>query len=193
MGRNSKKPNYDAAKLQAEMIDICKELCIGEDINKHGSSSMSLRSAANELGISVSKVLKLLITGGCYNSDICRKINELYEEGKTVPEIQEMLEVSRATVQSYLPYRKGVYNSKDLSLNAERIRVYRERCRCIEELLEQKDEEALWKAVVLFQNYPFHTDSGVPFSYELKKWSLRDHCQRNSSVRRHKYPYHIVK
>ena len=80
-----------------------------------------------------------------------------------------MLEVSRATVQSYLPYKKGIYNSKDLSLNAERIRVHRERCRCIEELLERKNEEALWKAVVLFQNYPFHTDSGLPFSYELKK------------------------
>jgi hypothetical protein len=81
MGRNSKKPYYNAAKLQAEIIDICKELCIGEDINKHGSSSVSFRSAANELGISVSKVVKLLITGGCYNSDICRKIHELYEEG----------------------------------------------------------------------------------------------------------------
>ena len=86
-----------------------------------------------------------------------------------MPEIQEMLEVSRATVQSYLPYKKGIYNSKDLSLNAERIRVYRERSRCIKELLEQKNEAALWKAVVFFQNYPFHTASGLPFSYELKK------------------------
>ncbi len=169
MGRKSKKPNYDAEKLQTEMIDICKKLCSGEDINKQGSSSMSLRSAANELGISVSKVVKLLITGGYYNSGICRKINELYEERKTVPEIQEMLEVSRATLQSYLPYKKGIYNAKDLSLNAERIRVYRERCRCIEELSEKRSEVVLWEAAVLFQNYPFHTASGLPFSYVLKK------------------------
>lgn len=169
MGRKLKKPDYDAEKLQTEMIDICKKLCSGEDINKHGSSSMSLRRAANELGISVSKVVKLLITGGYYNSGICRKINELYEEGKTVPEIQEMLEVSRATVQSYLPYKKGIYNAKDLSLNAERIRVYRERCRCIEELLEKKNEVALWNSVVLFQSYPFNTATGLSFSYVLKK------------------------
>ena len=75
MGRKSKKPNYNAAKLQSEMIDICKELCIGEDINKHGSSSMSLRSAANELGISVSKVVKFLITGGCYTIGACHHKN----------------------------------------------------------------------------------------------------------------------
>ena len=35
--------------------------------------------------------------------------------------------------------------------------------------MELKNEEALWKAVVLFQNYTFHTASGVQFSFELKK------------------------
>ncbi|MBP3241008.1 MAG: hypothetical protein J6M92_10780 [Oribacterium sp.] len=47
--------------------------------------------------------------------------------------------------------------------------MYRERSRCIEELLERKNEAGLWKALVLFQNYPFHTASGLSFSYELKK------------------------
>ena len=71
-----------------------------------------------------------MITGGYYNSGICRKINELYEEGKTVLKIQE---VSRATVQSYLPYKKGIYNAKDLSPNVERIRMYI----CIHQFMHQ--------------------------------------------------------
>lgn len=176
MGRNPKKPDYDAVKLQNEMIEICKSLCICGDTENGMADSdknkavsvMSLRGAANELGISVSKVVKLLITGGYYNSDICRKINELYEEGKTISEIRESLGVSRATVQSYLPYKKGIYNSRELSLNAERIRLFRDRSRCAEELQQNLCVEVLWDAVVLFQNYPFYTASGLPFSYVLK-------------------------
>ena len=73
------------------------------------------------------KVIKLLITGCIYSSDICRRINLLYNSGKTIPEIQKRLNVSRATVQAYLPYKKCIYNAKEHSLNAERIRRYRER------------------------------------------------------------------
>lgn len=53
-----------------------------------------------------------------YSSDICRKINQLYDSGKTVPEIQKCLNISRASVQAFLPYKKCVYNAKKLSLNA---------------------------------------------------------------------------
>jgi hypothetical protein len=44
-----------------------------------------------------------------------------------IPEIQKSLNISRASVQAYLPYKKCVYNAKELSLNAERIRRYRQR------------------------------------------------------------------
>lgn len=131
---------------------------------------MSFRATAEELGISVSKVVKLLITGGYYTSDICENINELYDGGKTVVEIQEILGVCRATVQSYLPYKKGIYNAREISQNAERIRIYRERQSCVERLHTLRDEETLWDATVAFQNYPFHTASKHPaFSYVLKK------------------------
>ena len=51
----------------------------------------------------------------------------LYNSGETIPEIQKSLNISRASVQAYLPYKKCVYNAKELSLNAERIRRYRQR------------------------------------------------------------------
>lgn len=171
MGRRQLKPDYDPQRVQNEMIAICRELCVGQvGLNSQDEKRKtgSLRAASNELGISVSKVMKLLITGGYYSSDIYEQITELTDEGKTMPEIQEILGVSRATVQSYLPYKKGVYNSKDLSLNAERIRQYRERNRCISLLSENPDQDILWDCVVAFQKYPFHTASGLPFSYVLK-------------------------
>ena len=118
MGRKKLKPDYNPEKIMKELIDITKELYDKEN---------SYRQIARELELSVSKVIKLLITGGVYYSNICRKINKLYASGKTIPEIQKSLNISRASVQAYLPYKKCVYNAKELSLNAERIRRYRQR------------------------------------------------------------------
>lgn len=118
MGRRKLKPDYNPERIMKELIDITKDLY---------DKKYSYRQIAFELELSVSKVIKLLITGGIYYSDICWKINKLYNSGKTIPEIQKSLNVSRATVQAYLPYKKCVYNAKELSLNAERIRRYREK------------------------------------------------------------------
>ena len=118
MGRKRLKPDYDPKKIMQELIDITKELY---------DRNLSYRQIAKELDLSVSKVIKLLITGGVYSSDICRKINLLDASGKTILEIQKSLNISRASVQAYLPYKKCVYNAKELSLNAERIRRYRQR------------------------------------------------------------------
>lgn len=118
MGRKRLKPDYNQKKIMQELIDITKELYDKGD---------SYRQIARELDLSVSKVIKLLITGGVYYSDICQKINKQYASGKSIPEIQKSLNISRASVQAYLPYKKCVYNAKELSLNAERIRRYRQR------------------------------------------------------------------
>ncbi len=169
MGRKKYNPGYDPGKIQKEMIEICRSLCVGDSSGVRLSPQISFRSTAAELDISVSKVIKLLITGGYYTSDICERINALYDSGMTIPEIQEELSVSRATVQSYLPYRKGIYNAKEISMNAERIRVYRERTRCVERFLSDLSEDNLWNTVVAFQRYPFYTVSGLLFRYEINR------------------------
>ena len=160
MGRRKLRPDYDAEKVQSELIGITKELY---------GMGYHYRQIARELNLSVSKVVKLLITGGEYTSDICERINDLFSDGKTVSEIQRLLNVSRATVQSYLPYKKGVYNAKEISLNAERIKVYRKREKTIKGLSADMCKERLWDAVVESQGYPFHTVSGLPFTYKLKR------------------------
>ena len=127
MGRKRLKPDYNPEKIMKELIGVTKELYYKEN---------SYRQIACELDMSVSKIIKLLITGGVYYSDICRKINMLYASGKTIPEIQKSLNISRASVQAYLPYKKCVYNAKELSLNAERIRRYRQRKRAKNNIID---------------------------------------------------------
>lgn len=124
MGRRRLKPEYDAEKIQQELEDIVVNMFCPQD-----GKGLLLREISRELSISVSKVIKVLITAGVYSTDISVIVGNKHAEGKTVAEIQKELGVSRSTVQSYLPYQKGVYNAKEISLNAERIRRYRERQR----------------------------------------------------------------
>ena len=158
MGRKCIHPEYDPERVLREMIFSAKE-CY--------EKSYSYRYVATELDLSVSKVIKLLITGGVYDSDICRDINKLFNSGKTVAEIQKKLNVSKATVQAYLPYKKGLYNAKECSRNAERIKKYRVRQRALRELAADMCEEKLWEAVVAFQGYTFGMDTGERYTYEV--------------------------
>ena len=89
-------------------------------------------------------------------------------DGKTVAEIMETTGLSRASVHSYLPYTKGIYNASELSLNAERCRAYRKRQEQICTLQKDPSEENLWQTVIIFQGYPFKTATGLPFRYKLK-------------------------
>ncbi len=98
MGRPRKNPDYDPDKIHKELIELAVQLY---------KKNYSYRNIAVEHNLLVSKVIKLLITAGEYISDICNQINRLYESGKSIQEIQTELEVSRATVQAYLPYKKG--------------------------------------------------------------------------------------
>ena len=92
----------------------------------------------------------------------------MFRSGKSAVEIQEITGLGRSSVNGYLPYVKAPYNAKELSLNAERIRVYRARVECIARLQEEMDEKCLWEAVIAFQNYRFSTMRGLPFTYTLK-------------------------
>ena len=128
----------------------------------------SLRSLADELNISLLKLRKLLITADVFTSDICTEINDLHQSGKKIPEIMKLTGLSRASVHSYLPYTKGLYNAAEISLNAERCRTYKNRQEQVRLLQEIPSEENLWQAVIAFQDYPFKTATGLPFRYKLK-------------------------
>lgn len=83
------------------------------------------------------------------------------------------LNLSKASVTSYLPYKKGVYfrencEREQISVVAEGLRRMRQRKKAVEALQSGHDEQHLWKCVVAFQGYRFKTISGLPFSYKIK-------------------------
>lgn len=87
---------------------------------------------------------------------------------KSVTEIMQITGLSRASVHSYLPYCKGLYNAEELSVNAERCQVYRNRQEQVRKVKEHPSEDNLWQAIIAFQEYPFRTATGLPFRYKIK-------------------------
>ena len=171
-GRKPSRPDYDSGKILKEQMDAAVVLY---------NSDQSLQSIAHELELNPIKVRKLLITAGVYQSDVADQVNMTFDSYRAalsytdaVAATMRELNLSKASVTSYLPYEKGVYFSAEedagkISVGAERIRRLRKRKKVIEELHIEQSEDALWAAVIAFQGYKFRTYSGLVFSYSLKK------------------------
>ncbi|MDO5416430.1 MAG: hypothetical protein Q4F29_04445 [Lachnospiraceae bacterium] len=176
-GKPKKKPDYDAEAVTAELVEAAAAAY--EGLDERGRHP-SLRAAAEQLGCGLNplKVRKLLITAGelrkqrVYRSVTAEKVLKLWKEGKQVEEIMAELNLSRASVQSYLPYSKIIYKLDEAgsvcSVGADRMKVYRERRKAVEALAAEPGFEMLWQAVVLFAGYPFQTSKGLKFSYTVK-------------------------
>lgn len=87
----------------------------------------TLSEIALKYKISTQKVRKILITYGKLVTPLSKQIQEMYQSGKTTQEIADELDMTTNAVNSYLPYRKAVYNSDSPSDNAIRIRKSRGR------------------------------------------------------------------
>ena len=106
-GRKKLKPEYDAEKNLKEQMESAVLLYEEE---------CSLRSIADALTLNPIKVRKLLITAGVYESDVAEKVQDTFEEYRKTQSYKEAilstaaaLDLSKASVTSYLPYQKGVY------------------------------------------------------------------------------------
>ena len=120
---------------------------------------------------------KLLITAGVYESEVAEKVQDTFEKYRETQSYKEAilstantLQLSKASVTSYLPYQKGVYfpstaDKEKISVGAERQRRYR----AIRKLRSEPTEEHLWETVLLYCGVQFKTYSGLPFSYEVRK------------------------
>ena len=125
-----------------------------------------IKATAMELNLSELKVRKLLITSGKIAYPQTAEITALLREGKTTDQIQKITGLSRASINAYLPYSKVPYKETEVSANADRCNLYRKRKEAIAGVA---DKESLWQCIVLFQNYPFKTMTGLPFQYNIKK------------------------
>lgn len=157
-GRPPKK-EYDPEALMEELIDTAAEI-----YREKGE----IKATALELSLPPNKVKKLLITGKVLAYPETKQIQELQKRGKTITEIQEIMGLSYSALHTYLPYTKVAYKMSEISQNAERVRSYKLRKSAVEILTVAPTEEHLWDCIVAFQYYPFHTITGLPFSYTLK-------------------------
>lgn len=87
----------------------------------------SVKMTAEELGTSVIKVRRVLITEGLWSSATSRKIVELHEQGLSTKEIAKKLHYSEKNVQAFLPYSRGVYGQENQSVYSLSCKEYRER------------------------------------------------------------------
>lgn len=138
---------------------------------KENSSDNTFRvieDVAEEYSVSPMKMRKLLITSGVYGNETSEFIGRLWEEGKTIHEIQSITGLSKSSVNGYLPYSKVIYKNQDSSVGADRIRLFRARRKACEELQGSLEEKKLWECMILYQNFKFYTASGLPFRYFIK-------------------------
>ena len=166
-GRKKLKPAYDAGKNLKEQMESAVALY---------DSEMSLQAIGEELGLNPIKVRKLLITAGVYESEVAEKVQATFQEYRETQDYKtsilstaNALQLSKASVTSYLPYQKGVYfpsTEKDkISVGAERQRRYR----AMKRWRADPTEENFWGVVLTYAGVKFKTYSGLLFSYEIKK------------------------
>ena len=129
---------------------------------------MTLNEAAAQFGITSLKARKILITAGVYSTAVSREVQDLYRSGRSVAEIGRILNLSRASVHSYLPYSKMIYKMDRLSTTAERELLYRKRKKAKAALAHAVTEENLWDALEIFQRYPFYLTRGTDEAGSMK-------------------------
>ena len=167
-GRKKLKPEYDAGKNMKEQMESAVALY---------DSEMSLQAIGEELGLNPIKIRKLLITAGVYESEVAEKVKNTFEEYRETQDYKtsvlstaNALQLSKASVTSYLPYQKGVYfpstaSKEKISVGAERQRRYR----AMKRWRADPTEENFWGVVLVYAGVKFKTYSGLPFSYAIKK------------------------
>ena len=167
-GRKKLKPEFDAGKNLKEQMESAVALY---------DSEMSLQAIGDALNLNPIKVRKLLITAGVYESDVAEKVKNIFEEYRETQDYKtsilstaNTLQLSKASVTSYLPYKKGVYfpstaEKEKISVGAERQRRYR----AMKRWRNDSTEENFWDVVVSYAGVKFKTYSGLSFSYEVRK------------------------
>ena len=149
----------------------------------------SLQSIADALALNPIKVRKLLITAGVYESEVAKKVLDTFEEYRETQNYKEAilstaatLELSKASVTSYLPYKKGVYypstaDKEKISVGAEQQRRYR----AMKRWRTDPTEENFWGVVLAYAGVKFKTYSDCHSLTRLKKAEM-DNIQRNCGL-----------
>lgn len=177
MGRRKKKP-ADATQLSTQDLMDKVVKAFGSEYDDRNSSIFehaSLRDVSAECKITMLKARKILITARMYSTFASREVQRLYAEGKSIPEIMKRTGLSRASVHSYIPYKKVIYNLPERSVSADRMKRFRERKRLCREFVDdlpglsrKEAEKRLWEVLEALQGCWFQTLKGLKFRYRIE-------------------------
>ena len=174
----SKKKNTNPQQSMDQLLKRAAELFEEpyDDRDDREADLPSIRSVADELGTTLLRTRKLLITADMFSTNTSRTVQEMVSDGKSVAEIMEVTGLKKASINSYLPYKNMAFNLDQTTVNADRHRVFRRRIKAVEELKAHLDlpdaQEKFWEALIEFQDYPFKTSGrgkrkGLKFSYKI--------------------------
>lgn len=177
-GRKPSKPDYDTKEVLSQQMEAAVALYSAKIGLDNIDAHPSLQTIADNLSLNPIKVRKLLITAGVYKSEIANQVQRVFNAHRgtglsyadAITATMTELNLSKASVNAYLPYAKGVYfpenaDAVNISVGAERQRHYR----AVAALKKNPCEETLWNCIVAFREYKFKTMSGLPFTYQLKR------------------------
>lgn len=131
MARPKIQPDYNANQIMNDLIDA-----VVESYEK----TKVLKLTAKEFNMSAPKVRKMLITAGVYHSEIIDRVNELYKQGMSIDQMIEITGLKKSSISGYLPYSKVIYKPEMISVNAARIKAYRERKEIVDKLQKEVND-----------------------------------------------------
>lgn len=173
----SKKKITDPTASMEELLQRAVQLAEAPFTPNRSSDLPSLRSVAEQLGTTVIRTRKLLITANYFTSPTATTVQKLKSEGKTIEEIGAALRLKPAAVYGYLPYENLAYNLPQTTSNADRHKRYRATKKlkaAVDTGSIEKISAALWRCVCIFSGYPFTTSgrgsrSGVEYTYQVSR------------------------
>ena len=173
----SKKKITDPTASMEELLQRAVQLAEAPFTPSRKPELPSLRSVAEELGTTVIRTRKLLITADYFTSPTASTVQRMKSEGKSIEEIGATLRLKPAAVYGYLPYENLAYNLPQTTSNADRHKRYRATKKLKVEVDTgsiEKISAMLWQCVCIFSGYPFTTSgrgsrSGVEFTYQVSR------------------------
>ena len=138
MSRPKKKivsPERSMEQLMNQAVSLFMEPY--DDHDGREKNLPSLRMVAEELGTTILRTRKLLITAEFYSTEMSRAVQEMTAAGRTEQDIMDATGLKKASVNSYMPYKHLAFNLDETTVNADRHRVFRKRVKAVEELQRQ--------------------------------------------------------
>lgn len=122
----SDQPDDPAPKESTEpTVESLTDVLIVE-IGRCYNAGLSVKEISDRTEISEDKIIKILVTQGVFENDVYRQIKLLREKGINDSVIADHLGLQKSAMNRYTPYTKGIYNLKNPSENAAKLRAWRQ-------------------------------------------------------------------